>query len=253
MSDESNPAPRPRLVVPGGAASGNRPKTRLVAPAVAPMQPPAPQPAEFINDGADLGEAEQGEFTVINEDTGETHTVPVRVSSMAPPPAAAPAPEPEPEPEPEPIPEPEPEPYYGGYATAEEQQAAIAYEQAQAQAYYDQQAHALAEQQAAAQAAAAAAAQAAAYQQQQYQQQHYQQQYQQPPLPQVAYANQPAPYTQQLGRSTGMMMQAKPARTIPSAVLLLIGALAGFIIALVLFKFTEFGPIIRPPHTMMTK
>jgi hypothetical protein len=201
------------------------------------MQPPASQPDEFINDGADLGEAEQGEFTVINEDTGETHTVPVRVSSMAPPPAAT-------APEPEPIPEPQAD--YGGYATAEEQQAAIDYEQAQAQAYYDQQAHVLAEQQAAAQAQAqaAAAAQAAAYQQQQYQQ---------PPQQQVAYTSQQAPYTQQLGGATGMMMQAKPARTIPSPVLLLIGALAGFIIALVLFKFTEFGPIIRPPHTMMTK
>lgn len=290
MSEEQeNNAPRPRLILPGGAAT-DKPRTRLIAPATAVPEPeeiyeeiaqeeeqyveeiaeeapvaaiphvtplaPPPQQTEEEPD-EDLGEAEQGEFTVINEDTGETHTVPVRVSSMAPP-ASEIQEESDSEPEAsyaEPAQE-EEAPDFGGYATYEDQQAAIAYEEAQQQAYYEQQQQARHPRLQVPQMVTHA--EAPQYQQQQQptqqfaqpqhqQYQGYPPQQQQTAFPPVGGYN-PAHYPQAPGHH---YPQIAASRGVPSWALILIGLLTGFIIAVILFKFTDFGPMLRPIKSMM--
>jgi hypothetical protein len=264
MSNDPPQKPRSRLIVPGKA---DKPRTRLIAPAidsagmgapevaaseeeetdgeaavgvpvsVAPLTPP-PVAGGAEEDGEDgeppIGEAEQGEFTVIDEDTGETHTVPVKVSSMVPPPVAVAVADPDP------VPEPAADPNAEARALAEAEAAEAERQQAEYEAElaaYEQQ---KAEYEAAQQQAAYEAAQQQAY----YAAQQQQAQYPPPPhaLPRApqsgGYPQRPMP-----GYGT---MPVVMGGGVPGWALIMIGLLIGFVISVAAYKFTDFGKMIRP-------
>ena len=204
---------------------------------VAPLSPP-PAAAQVEDEGEPaIGEAEQGEFTVIDEDTGETHTVPVKVSSMTPPPVAVAVADPEPE--------------VAGEAEAEAAALAQAEaeEAARQQAAYEAELAVYEQQKAEYEAAQQRAAYEAAQQQAYFAVQQQAPQGYAPPVqraPQAgAYAPRPMP-----GYS-GMPMVVSGG--VPGWALVMIGLLIGFVLSVLAYKFTDFGKMVRPDAKRATE